>query len=171
MSVFYREIQAMGCRMSWWEDYQEGQKEGPCKKFRLRFELWLIKRWKCVVLWDIIEAFILKVSDEAVISQTFQAWVNGDDVALLLRQGSWEAELVRISEFDFGQVDFEVKNRYLFWWGEEKRMSSHTYCLLLLFILYLFRITAIVALILWVLTMNLGENMRLATGQKDRFKA
>lgn len=65
-------------------------------------------------MWDIISAFILEVRDEAVISQTFQAWVNGDDVALLLRQGSWEAELVRISEFDFGQVDFKVKNRYLF---------------------------------------------------------
>lgn len=50
-------------------------------------------------------------------------------------------------------------------------MSSHTYCLLLLFILYLFRIIAIVALILWVLKMNLRENMRLATSQKDRFKA
>lgn len=50
-------------------------------------------------------------------------------------------------------------------------MGSHTYCLLLLFILYLFRIIAIVALILWVLTMNLGENMRLVPGQKDRFKA
>lgn len=43
----------------------------------------------------------------------------------------------------------------------------HAYFLVLSFILYLFHIIGIVALILWVLKMNLSETVSLATGQKE----